>query len=61
MHLIIAPKIEIFYFFLTHCTKLTKNHENKFASSIKKKFPTHIRLFVLKQSIYSENTHIYLF
>ena len=61
MHLIIALKIEFFYFFLTHCTKLTKNHENKFASSIKMFFPTHIGLFVLKQSIYSENTHIYLF
>ena len=30
--------------------------------SIKNVFPEHIiRLFVLKQSIYSENTHIYLF
>ena len=28
MHVIIALKIEEFYFFLTHCTKLTKNHEN---------------------------------
>ena len=34
MHLIIAPKIEFVYFFLTHCTKLTKNHENKFASTV---------------------------
>ena len=34
-HLIIALKIEEFYFLLTQCTKLTKNHENKFASSIK--------------------------
>ena len=39
MPLIIAIKIEFFYFFLTHCTKLTKNHENKFASSIKMFFP----------------------
>ena len=39
MHLIIALKIEEFYFFLTHCTKLTKNHENKFANSIKMCFP----------------------
>ena len=28
MHVIIALKIEEFYFFLTHCTKLTKNHEH---------------------------------
>ena len=37
MHLIIAlkiEKIEEFYFFLTHCTKLTKKHENKFASTV---------------------------
>ena len=61
MHLIIALKFEEFYFFLTHCIKLTKNHENKFANSIKCFFPTHVRMFVLKQSIYSENTHIYLF
>ena len=39
MYLIIALKIEEFYIFLTHCTKLTKNHENKFASSIKMFFP----------------------
>ena len=38
-HLIIGLKIEEFFFFLTHCTKLTKNHENKFSNSIKKKFP----------------------
>ena len=31
MHLIIALKVEEFYFLLTHCTK---NHENKFANSI---------------------------
>ena len=37
--IIIALKIEEFYIFLTHCTKLTKNHENKFASSIKMFFP----------------------
>ena len=60
MHLIIAPKIEIFYFFLTHCTKLTKNHENKFASSIKMFFPNTYKT-VCEQSIYRENTHIYLF
>ena len=34
--LIIGLKIEEFYFFFTHCTKLTKNHENKFANSIYK-------------------------
>ena len=34
MHLIIALKIEEFYFSLTYCTKLTKHHDNKFASSI---------------------------
>ena len=34
MHLIIALKMEEFYFFLTHCTKLTKNQENKFANNI---------------------------
>ena len=35
MHLIIALEIEEFYsFFFTHFTKLTKNHENKFANSI---------------------------
>ena len=39
MYLIIALKIEEFDIFLTHCTKLTKNHENKFASSIKMCFP----------------------
>ena len=49
MHLIIALKIEECYFCLTHCTKLTKNHENKFANNIKMFFPTHLRLFVLKQ------------
>ena len=38
-HLIIGLKIEEFYFFLTHCTKLTKTHENKFANSIKTFFP----------------------
>ena len=60
-HLIIdiGLKIEEFYFFLTHRTKLTKNHENKFANSIKTFFPTHVRLFVLKQSIYSEKKHIF--
>ena len=54
MHVIIALKMEEFDF-VTHCIKLTKNHTNKFSSSIKMCFPTLIRLFVLKQSIYSEN------
>ena len=48
MHLIIAPKIEFFYFFLTHCTKLTKNHENKFASSIKMFFPNTYKTVCVK-------------
>ena len=48
MHLIIAPKIEMFYFFLTHCTKLTKNHENKFASSIKMFFPNTYKTVCVK-------------
>ena len=39
MYIIIALKIEEVYIFLTHCTKLTKNPENKFASSIKMFFP----------------------
>ena len=44
MHLIIALKIEEFYFFLTHCTKVTKNHKNKFASSIYKNvFSKHMK------------------
>ena len=41
-HLIIGLKIEEFYFLLTHCTKLTKNHENKFANSIKNVFSQHM-------------------
>ena len=48
MHLIIAPKIEFFYFFWTHCTKLTKNHENKFASSIKMFFPNTYKTVCVK-------------
>ena len=48
MDLIIALKIEEFYFFLTHCTKLTKNHENKFASSIKMFFPNTCKTVCVK-------------
>ena len=48
LHLIIALKIEEFYFFLTHCTKLTKNHENKFASSIKMFFPNTCKTVCVK-------------
>ena len=61
MHLIIALKMEEFEFF-THCIKLTKNHTQiNFQVVQKCFFPTLIRLFVLKQSIYSENKNIYLF
>ena len=42
MHLIIALKMEEFDFFLTHCIKLTKNHKNKFSSSIKMVFSQHL-------------------
>ena len=41
------------------CVARNLSSENKVASSIKKIFSQHIRLFV--QYIYSENTHIYLF
>ena len=47
-HLIIGLKIEEFYFFLTHCTKLTKNHENKFANSIKTFFPNTCKTVCVK-------------
>ena len=48
MHLIIVLKIEEFYFFFMHCTKLTKNHENKFANSIKKIFPNTCKTVCVK-------------
>ena len=48
LHLIIALKIEEFYFFLMHCTKLTKNHENKFANSIKMFFPNTCKTVCVK-------------
>ena len=60
MHLIIAPKIEMFYFFLTHCTKLTKNHENKFASSIKMFFPNTYKTVCVK-AINLQWKYTYLF
>ena len=41
-------KIEEFDFFLTHCTKLTKNHENKFANSIKTFFPNTCKTVCVK-------------
>ena len=34
--------------FLTHCIKLTKNHTNKFSSSIKKKFPNTYKTVCVK-------------
>ena len=46
--LIIGLKIEEFYFFLTHCTKLTKNHENKFADSIETFFPNTCKTVCVK-------------
>ena len=48
MHLIIALKIEEFYSFFMHCTKLTKNHENKFANSIKMIFPNTCKTVCVK-------------
>ena len=35
MHLILALKMEEYELFLTHYIKSTKNHTNKFSSSIK--------------------------
>ena len=62
MHLIIDLKMKEFEFLLTHCIKLTKNHTNKFSNSTKNVFSQQlIRLFVLKQSIFSDNKNIYLF
>ena len=55
MHQIIALKMEVF---LTHCIKLTKNHENKFASSIKMFFPNS---YTAVYTIYSENAQISVF
>ena len=61
MHLNIALKMEDLKKW-THCNKLTRNPENKCPSSIKMFSPTHIRLFVLTQSIYSENTvHLFIY
>ena len=60
MHLIIAPKIDFFYFFCTHCTKLTKNHENKFASSIKMFVPNTYKT-VCDKAINLQWKYTYLF
>ena len=60
MHLIIALKIEEFYFFFTHYTKLTKNPENKFANSRKMFFPNTCKTVCVK-AINLQGKYTYLF